>query len=262
MENLAVLKNDNYEVTTICGVNGYVDDNGVVWIKAEDAAKGFGITRFQGDVEYVRWDRVNRYIREFGSYPQVGKDDFIPENMVYRLGFKANNSIAREFQAKLADEILPSIRKHGAYMTPEVIEKTLTSPDFIIKLATKLKEEQEERQRLQGILEDAQPKLDYYNHVADSDELFSPTVIGKSYGMTATQLNKYLHDKEIQYKVGTTWCLYRKYQDMGLVKMVTKTTIRNGFPATYTTMRWTHKGRVFINNLLISDGYVNEGLVS
>jgi hypothetical protein len=58
---------------------------------------------------------VNDYLNSFGFSPQVAKDDFIPENMVYRLGFKANNEVAQGFQAKLADEILPTIRKTGSY---------------------------------------------------------------------------------------------------------------------------------------------------
>ena len=65
----------------------------------------------------MKWERVNGYLKEFGFSPQVGKGDFLPENMVYRLGFKASNEVAQAFQAKLADEILPAIRKTGSYST-------------------------------------------------------------------------------------------------------------------------------------------------
>lgn len=65
---------------------------------------------------------------------------------------------ARQFKRWITHEVLPTIRKHGAYMTNEVIEKTLTSPDFIIQLATKLKDEQEARLELEK--ENSQLSLD------------------------------------------------------------------------------------------------------
>ena len=81
--------------------------------------------------------------------PTCGDDDFIPENIFYRLAMKAKNETAERFQALVADEIIPSIRKHGAYMTPQKIEEVLLNPDTIIKLATELKAEQEKRMALE-----------------------------------------------------------------------------------------------------------------
>jgi len=103
------------DIIKIGGVRGYVDKDGMAWLNAEDVAKGFGFTDVREGKEYVRWARVNEYLNSFGFSPLVAKDDFIPENMVYRLGFKANNEVAQGFQAKLADEILPTIRKTGSY---------------------------------------------------------------------------------------------------------------------------------------------------
>ena len=103
------------DIIKIGGVRGYVDKDGMAWLNAEDVAKGFGFTDVREGKEYVRWARVNDYLNSFGFSPQVAKDDFLPENMVYRLGFKASNEVAQGFQAKLADEILPTIRKTGSY---------------------------------------------------------------------------------------------------------------------------------------------------
>ncbi len=88
--------------------------------------------------------------------------------MVYRLGFKANNETAQRFQAKLADEVLPALRKHGAYMTPETIERTLTNPDFIIRLATELKQEQEKRKALEAQAAIDRPKTIFADAVTES----------------------------------------------------------------------------------------------
>ena len=75
------------EILNINNVHGYLDkQTGTAYLNAEDVARGFGFTREKNGVEYIRWDRVNQYLHEFGFSPLVGKDDFLPENMVYRLG--------------------------------------------------------------------------------------------------------------------------------------------------------------------------------
>ena len=83
--------------------------------------------------------------------PTCGHDEFIPENIFYRLAMKAKNEAAEAFQAKIADEVIPSIRKHGAYMTPETIEAAILNPDTLIRLATALKEEQDKRKALEAV---------------------------------------------------------------------------------------------------------------
>ncbi len=104
------------EVITIGNVSGYIAKDGSAWLNAEDVARGWGFTTVAtSGNEVVRWARVNEYLKGFGFSQLVRKDDFLPENMVYRLGFKANNERAQAFQAKLADEVLPAIRKTGSY---------------------------------------------------------------------------------------------------------------------------------------------------
>lgn len=112
------------EILSINNVHGYLDETGAAWLNAEDVARGFGFTRVatSGNI-VVRWERVNKYLSEFGFVPTnghaVSATDFIPENMVYRLGFKANNETAQKFQAILADDILPTIRKTGMYLAKQ-----------------------------------------------------------------------------------------------------------------------------------------------
>jgi anti-repressor protein len=71
--------------------------------------------------------------------------NYISEGNLYRLITKSKLPNAEQFESWVFDEILPQIRKHGAYMSPETIERTLTNPDFIIQLATELKSEQQKR---------------------------------------------------------------------------------------------------------------------
>lgn len=99
------------------------NDDGSISINAEDAAVGFGWTQEKNGKTYVKWERMNGFCKEFGFSPQVGKDDYIPESLFYRLGMKANNAVADKFQNWLAMEVIPDIRKNGSYhmkrMTPE-----------------------------------------------------------------------------------------------------------------------------------------------
>ena len=94
---------------------------------------------------------------------------FIPEGDVYRLIAHSKLPKAQEFESWVFDEVLPSIRKHGAYMTEQTLEDALTSPDFLIRLATQLKEEQEARKALEAENAAMQPKALFADAVATAD---------------------------------------------------------------------------------------------
>ena len=110
----------------------YVDKDGTIMFNAEDVARYLGFVEKEkissSGEKYIRWQRFNRYVNEIKANSHsplmekfstpLGKDDFIPENLVYRLAMKANNEKAEKFQAWIADEVAPSIRKHGYYISP------------------------------------------------------------------------------------------------------------------------------------------------
>ena len=164
MENIKMYtEGTKLETLNIDGIECYELD-GVVYLKLEDIAKGLGFTKAEtkNGKQYssVRWERVLGFLNEFGFDHKWAKDDFIPENIFYRLAMKASNAAAVAFQKKIADEVIPSIRKHGAYLTPEKVEEILLNPDTIILLATRLKNEQEERMRLEAQIEADAPKVE------------------------------------------------------------------------------------------------------
>lgn len=107
----------NQDIATIQGIECY-EVEGTAYLKLETVARGLGFTQEKNGVEYVKWERVMAYLNDFGFSPEVGKDGFIPENVFYRLAMKARNETAEQFQALIADEIIPAIRKHGAYVAP------------------------------------------------------------------------------------------------------------------------------------------------
>jgi prophage antirepressor-like protein len=153
------------QIVNIFGVRGYIDEDGTAQLNLEDVSRGLGFSQKKNGIEYVRWETVEMYLVSLGFSQQVGKDDFIAENIFYRLAMKARNEAAELFQAKVADDILPSIRKHGAYLTPAKIEEVLNDPDTIIRLATQLKQERAARKQAEDEAVRTQLELDYKGDV-------------------------------------------------------------------------------------------------
>lgn len=103
----------------ISGVSCYEQD-GTAYLKLEDVARGLGFTQTKNGLEYIRWETIDKYLWDLGFSQQVGKDSYIPENIFYRLAMKAKNETAEKFQALVADEIIPAIRKNGSYTMPKL----------------------------------------------------------------------------------------------------------------------------------------------
>ena len=159
---------NNFEIMTIDGIDSYEAD-GIAYLKLDAVARGLGFTQEKNGIEYVKWERVESYLGEIGFPHKWGKADFIPENVFYRLAMKAKNEAAQKFQEKIANEVLPSIRKHGAYMTDNVIDRIIGDPDFGIELLTTLKEERAKRKELEAKAEENKPKVLFADAVAASN---------------------------------------------------------------------------------------------
>lgn len=210
-------------IIEIENVHAYLDKEGTVWLNATDVARGLGFVEFKDGKEYVRWRTINGYIKDFGFSQEVAKEDFIPENIFYRLAMKAKNEAAEKFQAKVADEILPSIRKHGLYATDVTVEKMIANPDFAIQLLQALKSERAEKQELRNIVDmqaveiaELTPKASYYDVILQSNEALPVSVIAKDYGYSARKFNSLLCEMRIQYKLKSgVWLVYQNYAKDG-----------------------------------------------
>lgn len=228
----------------ICGVDCY-EQNGVAYLRLENVARGLGFTTVAASGnEVVRWNTVYNYLTDLkvvagscnGNY-KGNCPDFIPENIFYRLAMKAKNETAEKFQALVADEIIPSIRKNGIYATDNVIDEILNNPDFGIELLTKLKQERQARV-------EAERKNAILTHV---NKTYTMTEIAKELNLkSAIQLNKLLADKKIQYSVNGTWVLYSPYSSMGYEEI--KQEILDNGKVIYHR-RITQLGREFILQL-------------
>lgn len=254
------------EIMNIGGVDCYEKD-GIVYLKLEAVARGLGFTTIaaSGNV-VVRWNAVYGYLTDLkvvagscnGNYRE-NCPEFIPENIFYRLAMKAKNETAERFQAKVADEIIPSIRKHGAYMTEATLEQALASPDFLIQLATKLKEEKARNKTLQEDNDRMKPKEIFADAVSTSHTSILIGDLAKllkqnGYETGQKRLFEQLRQEGYLIKGGSSKNMpTQKAMDMGLFD-VKETTIANpdGSVRVTKTTKVTGKGQqYFINRFLI-----------
>lgn len=189
---------------------------------------------------------------------------FIPESDVYRLAFGSKLPTAERFTDWVTEEVLPTIRKHGAYMTDDILEQSIRDPDYMIGILNALKEERALRREAELTVSvqsqqiaELQPKASYYDVVLNCKDLMSIGKIAKDYGKSAVWLNRWLHENGIQYKQGDIWLLYQKYAEKGYTS--TKTQSYNGNDGEIHSKvhtYWTQKGRLFLYDLLKENGYL------
>ena len=237
-------------------VRTILNPDGSISINAEDTAIGFGWIQTQtkkGKVyTSVRWERMNGFSAECGFPHKWGKDDYIPESLFYMLGFKAENEKAVKYQQWLAIEVLPSIRKHGAYMTNEVIERTLTDPDYLIQLATALKEERQARLVAEQKIEEDKPLVDFANQVSDTTSLIDMNQMAKllkdeNIPIGRNRLFEILRKKEILRNNNEP---YQKYIESGYFKVKENTYDTPYGTKTYVKTYVTGKGQIWITEKL------------
>lgn len=246
------------DIINIGGVDCYEKD-GTAYLKLETVARGLGFTETKDGKEYVMWRRVDGYLHNLGFGTSAERPDFIPENIFYRLAMKAKNEAAEKFQAKIADEVIPSIRKHGAYITPETVDRMIESPDFGIKLLTALKDEQARRKALEEQAENDAPKVLFADSVSASRTSVLIFDLAKMLRQNGVNIggnrlfawmreNGYLvRRKGVDYNMPT-----QKSMEMGLFEVKeTVITHSDGHITTNKTPKVTGKGQVyFINKFL------------
>lgn len=141
------------EIMNIQGIDCY-EENGVAYLKLETVARGLGFTQEKNGVEYVKWERVNGYLAELGFSPEVGKGAYIPENIFYRLAMKAKNETAERFQALIADEVIPQIRKTGGYQS-----KPLSPLELFAQSVAAMQAMEEKQKALEGRQDTVEKKV-------------------------------------------------------------------------------------------------------
>ena len=247
MQELQIFQNNSFgEIRTM-----QIDNE--IWFVGKDVASALGYSdtnkaiAMHIDEEDKLNDKMASSLGQRGGW-------LINESGLYSLILSSKLPTAKEFKRWVTDEVLPSIRKTGAYLTPQKIEEVLLNPDTLIKIATNLKKEQEKNKELtlinkqqNQIINELQPKATYYDLILQCSGLLSITQIAKDFGMSGTTLNKKLNELGIQYKHRDTWLLYAKYADKGYTQSTTHDySDSKGIMHSRLQTNWTQKGRLFI----------------
>ena len=186
----------------------------------------------------------------------------INESGLYSLILSSKLPTAKKFKRWVTSEVLPSIRKHGAYMTENTLEQALTNPDFLIQLATKLKEEQEARKKLEEQAERDKPKVIFADAVASSE---TSILIGdlakllRQNGINTGQKRLFSQLREQGYliKSGASKNIpTQRSMEMGLFEIKEGSYVDgNGCNVTTKTTKVTGKGQQYFINKFIAGLY-------
>lgn len=228
------------------------DENGDPWFVAKDVCDILEIRNPSDALQSLDDDEKtnlgNSYVwSEPGRRPLI-----ISEPGLYRLVMRSRKPEAKEFQRWITHEVLPSIRKHGAYMTQQTLDKALTSPDFLIQLAIKLKEEQEKVKAL----ESKAKALDAFTDVEDRLLVRDAAKILSNAGtpISEKQLREWMANNDWIYKANGSWHATARHVTAGHLVMVMST--KHGTKADGTkfafppTVRVTRKGLALIHKRL------------
>lgn len=228
-------------------------NNQPYWV-LKDVCAVLGISNSRMTAERLEDDEVSQ-TDIIDALGRIQNTTVITESGLYAVILRSDKPNAKEFRKWVTSEVLPAIRKHGAYATPETIEQMINNPDFTIQLLTELKKERESVNLLAATVKEYEPKVSYYDKILKNKSLMNTTVIAQDYGMSASAFNKKLHELRIQHKVGDQWILYIEHQGNGYVHSDPFIfTDKDGNNHITQTTKWTQKGRLFLYDKLKSIG--------
>ena len=252
MNDLQIFKSDKFgEIRTL------EDESGKVLFCGSDVAKALGYTNPNKAINDHCRAITKRYTPISGKMQEI---NFIPEGDVDRLITHSKLPAAQQFESWVFDEVIPSIRRNGAYMTDDTLEQALTSPDFLIQLATKLKEEKAKRAELEAKVEQDKPKVLFAQAV---ETAHNSILIGdlakilKQNGVQTGQkrLFEQLRQEGYLIKGGSSHNMpTQRAMEMGLFE-VKESTVNNpdGSVRINRTTKVTGKGQTYFINKFLSE---------
>ena len=247
--NLQTWSYENSEIRTI-------EKDGEPWFVGKDVAAVLGYSNTRDAlVKHVDDEDKNTVVIRDGIQGNPNTI-VINESGLYSLILSSKLPNAKKFKRWVTSEVLPSIRKHGAYMTDQTLEQALTSPDFLIQLATQLKEEKEQRKQLEAKVEQDKPKVLFADSVSASK---SSILVGelakilKQNGVDTGQFRLFAWLRENGYLIKREGSDYnmptQRSVEMGLFEVKqTIITHSDGHITTNKTPKVTGKGQVYFVN--------------
>ncbi|MEH6944390.1 phage antirepressor [Bacillus sp. JJ722] len=182
-----------------------------------------------------------------------GEVNIVNESGLYELIFASRKLEAKMFKKWVKQKVLPSIRKHGAYMTNDVLEKALTSPDFLIQLATNLKIEKEGRKKAETKLLQQQPLVSFAEACMASEKALLVRELAKLMSKNGFVIG----ERKLWQKL-REWKLvfpnkaepYQEYINRGYFEISQGVKETSSGNLAWLTMRVTPKGQAYIINRL------------
>ncbi len=243
MKGIEIFKNDLFGEIRVAGTS----ENPLFCLA--DVCKILGLR-----VDAVQSRLTDAPIR-IGVTDSIGREqqmNFVNEKNLYKVIMRSDKPQAEPFQDWVCGEVLPSIRKHGAYMTNDTLEKALTSPDFLIQLATNLKEEQQKRIEAEQKIRSDAPKVLFADAVSTSRRSCLIAELAKILQQNGIKIgqnrlfewlrkNGYLCQKGQYYNQPS-----QKSMELGLFE-IKQTTINkpDGSVLVSTTTKVTGKGQIY-----------------
>lgn len=239
-------------------VRTQVDEKGEPWFSAKDVCDALKHTNSRRAIaQHVDEGDVTKRYTPTSSGDQLMT--YINESGLYSLILSSKLESAKRFKHWVTSDVLPTIRKRGAFFTNDALERAVREPDFLIKLASAIKHEKQQKEMYaqkcteQGeTIKQLEKQSAYVDYVLQSPDLLNINQIAQDYGISAQCLNSLLRQHEIQYKSNKQWILYAKYKDKGYVHSTTHI-LDNGIVVMHT--QWTQKGRLFLYEQLKSWGF-------
>ncbi len=205
------------EIMNIGGIDCY-EENGTAYLKLETVARGLGFTTVAtSGNEVVRWNRVAKYLDGFGVHT-FEHDGFIPENIFYRLAMKAKNETAEKFQSKIADEVIPTIRKTGGYVANDQVFVDTYLPFADENTKTLFKSTLATLNAQNKMIAEMKPKAEFYDQVAEAKGTFSMNEAAKilNLGIGRNKMFEFLREKGILMENNLP---YQRYIESGYFKV-------------------------------------------
>lgn len=180
MGNLKIFENPRFGKVRVVPVDGEP------WFVGKDVAEALGYSNPRKALsDHV--DTDDKGVTKCDTLGGTQEMTIINESGLYSLALSSKLPSAREFKRWITKEVIPSIRKHGAYMTPEVIQKSIQDPDFMIQILQNLKQEQEKNRALEADNQRMRPK-----------EIFADAVSVSKDGILVGALAKLLHQNGVE----------------------------------------------------------------
>lgn len=204
MNDLQIFNNPEF------GAIRTIEKDGEPWFVGKDVAAALGYSNTK-DALSRHIDAEDKYQGEGVAFPDphgiLQYPTIINESGLYSLVLSSKLPTAKKFKRWVTSEVIPSIRKHGAYMTPETLEAAILNPNTMIKLCTALKDEQDKRKALEVanaelVVEKQimQPKADYFDELVDRNLLTSFRETAKQLEVKEKELIGFLLEKKYIYR--------------------------------------------------------------